>query len=126
MSGEHGGLQLAGVFRRYRHGSVVAHGDIPREVDSHHWLELACRPSMETFVCDLSSDDGGPAAEVLTSQAQTEGTATRGQRWRQRSGDCDALCTPTTVAYSPAIGLYPLCRLLPFFTAAQLEANDLP
>ena len=45
--------------------------------DQHHWVEVTCLPSMQTFVCDPSYDDGGrvPLTPMLQSYSLDSDTS---------------------------------------------------
>ena len=50
---------VLGIDLRYRGGfSFGKNGDelVRNDVERHQWLEFTCRPSMESFICDLWYD----------------------------------------------------------------------
>jgi len=48
--------KILGIDLKYRGGysfHTDAHLPVKNNVERHQWLEFSCRPSMETFICDL-------------------------------------------------------------------------
>jgi len=48
--------RVLGIDLKYRGGysfHTDAHLPVKNQVERHQWLEITCRPSMETFICDL-------------------------------------------------------------------------
>lgn len=50
-------------------------GSINPTADQHHWVEVKCRPSNTSFVCDPSYDGGGlkPLKRSITAYTLKEG-----------------------------------------------------
>ena len=62
---------ILGIDLKYRGGysfGGLGEGDsVSNEIERHQWLEVTCRPSMETFICDLWYEGVHEDAEYLTT-----------------------------------------------------------
>lgn len=66
--------RVLGIDLKYR-GGYSFHSDarlaVKNEVERHQWLELTCRPSMETFLCDLWYEGVNDDGDFLTLPIDT-------------------------------------------------------
>ena len=60
---------ILGIDLKYREGT--SGGTPSNDLDQHQWLEFTCRPSMQTFTCDLWFEGVAKQSSFLAAPIDT-------------------------------------------------------